>query len=83
MQLPQKLRILFMLYCLLISCQNKTTEQNTSPYKSNTPSFERTKSTRPDSKQDPSKPSKKPTESEIKKKKIKQRDTLKPILVIP
>lgn len=80
MLLPQKLTLLFTLFCLLISCISKTEEQQKAYPKNITiPSSERKENVLPSQKPKVIVPTKK----ETKKKKLKQRDTLKPIVVIP
>ncbi len=80
MVLSQKLILLFTLFCFAISCNDKAVEQQTtSPKKSTIPSSERKENVLPFEKPKVIEP----TDKERKKKKSKQRDTLKPIVVIP
>lgn len=74
--------ILFLFY--LISCQNGIGEKRDAPPKENVvPSTEYQKTEKSLPKLDGQKPSEKPLNKEVKKKKLKAMDTLKPVVAVP
>lgn len=79
MVLHHKFLLVIALFIIATSCVEKNNkQQNISPEKTNTPSTEHKKNNKPRV----LKPTKKPSEKETEPR-TKQRDTLKPIAVIP
>lgn len=84
MLLFRKLTLILSILCCAISCRDAIGDQpNTSPKKSNSSDTESREIEKSIDKTGRPIPVKTPINKEVKKKKIKARDTLKPIAVIP